>query len=503
MKPDPPPALRTASPWTVLALALLASAVAVWSGMGLLTALPTTQLLGLTSQQTNAQVEAIIRGGGPVSHSAALAILGRQFTAAMHDDAAMTTLRGQLAGYSSATGGAALGRLIQAAVVLRELERGRAPPETWWLAVEPYLEGLDRADFAHGAAAYRRALAEGYVRAGRPAYVAWDLANAQVGNAFHAPLVFLVTRLEVLAAARQAAGDAAGAQLCTRIVRRVLRQFVLEPGPIGTRLAAADLLADELDGSAAGRARAALRSTKAASQAASQPTGASLADAAGDAPAAAPGESELQRAAALREWRENYRAAVLGRPMSQFTFAARPALDWAAHDRALGASLLASWLAAAGVAAALLAILLAWFWIRARTEGPHWGPLLGAALLSAGSCVVAGLVWQAVTGAALPEDLRRDVPLHPFYGGVSALVAIVLFGAFWGRRAKSKLTTRCGALAAATWLLLAGGATAAALAGRFALATYMERSAAALADEYAALAGDDLATLQPLRDWNP
>lgn len=483
MKPHPkpaPPPPRTASPWIVLSLAFLASALAVWSGMGLLSALPTTQLVGLTAEQTNAQVEAIIRAGGPTSHAAALAILGRQFTTALHNDAAMTNLRGQLSGYANATGGAALGRLIQAAVVLRELDRGRAAPQSWWPAIEPYLQGLDRADFSHNAAVYRRALAEGYIRAGRPPYVALDLANAQVGNAFHAPLVFLVTRLQVLERARRDAGDAAGADLCRRTVRRVLRQFILEPGPIGTRLGAADLLADELDGTAAAPASAP------ATQ-----------------PAAVPTDAERRLAALLREWREKYRAAALSRPMSQFTFAARPAFDWPAHDRALGACVLAGWLAAAGVAAALLAILFGRFWIRRRAAGPRWGPLLAVALVPAGLCVLHGFVWQWAIGAALTDDLRRDLPLHPFYGGVSAIVAIVLIAVIWGWRTKAKLPATCGALAAATWLLLAVGVTVSAVAGRFALATYMDRSAAALANEYAALVGDDAATLQPLRDWNP
>lgn len=320
-----------------------------------------------------------------------------------------------------------LGRLQLAAFLMLEMERAGTPVEQWWPTLQPLLPGHEQASPSHflGELIDHRT---GLFRSlGFGPASAWASADRAVGHP-HGPLLqFLVSRLERLATAREAAADGS-AESCRRLVRRLLRQWTLDAAPAGLRLLAADLLAHALDG-----------------------------------PAADADAREL--AAQLRAWREAYRVAAAPRPVPLPLVGLREAPEPrpAVYERLLADLFRVMWAAALTLAAAvvaLAAVAVSWRTMWRTSPGrTAWlaSPLIALAL------VVAGGAWLLGDGRLGQDDLRRlgypDLgwPHAPL--AAAGLVVIVVWGGplllagratEWGVRWR-----RVADLATLVWLFLA------------------------------------------------
>lgn len=141
----------------------------------------------------------------------------------------------------------ALPRLQMAALVLLAAQRDQVPPDEQWARVKPYLEGLQTASLAHQLLALQVADIGVLQKAGLQDGVAARVAELHFSDV-HGPLLqSFVAELARFEVSRTAAGDAAGAALTRQVADRWLRDWILEPGPAGLRLLAADLLAQRLE----------------------------------------------------------------------------------------------------------------------------------------------------------------------------------------------------------------------------------------------------------------
>jgi len=136
-----------------------------------------------------------------------------------------------------------LGRLQLAAFRMLELERRASPTEQWWPEIRPFVEGIERGPFNHYLADLVPAQAQIFKELGWGEGAALIEAQ-QMFEAVHSPLLqFLTERLYRI-------GDLATAEdarICRHLADRVLRDWILEPGPLTLRLLAADLLARRLE----------------------------------------------------------------------------------------------------------------------------------------------------------------------------------------------------------------------------------------------------------------
>lgn len=383
-----------------------------------------------------------------------------------------------------------LGRLIVATSILARAESEGRAGEQAWAAAKPYLQGLERASFAHFGAALQNVWIEIFrtppVQEGT-AHQAASQSMVQNGEAFTPVLQFLIPRLKAMAEQRTAAGDVAGADVCRKTSRRLLREWTLEPGRVGTRLVAADLLTRELDGD--------------------------------------PANGKLVES--LRAWRKAYRDSARQRPTPLLGVGGdEPDLCPAEHAALVGSVATSLWLFVATAAAGLAALALSWALLRESAAIRDWRILAAGGIVAIAATASAGMVIRN-GGPAVGDDLRglmarvagpkpvkpkRADTWHPVYRAqlpwaaagwtVVALAAGALGGAaLYG---KNRLAGAAGVLAIG-WLLIAIAWTAQSAWG----GVRVNRYESALADAYrkgvyAAVAGDSAeALLAPLRDWRP
>ncbi|MEW6252607.1 MAG: hypothetical protein AB1716_18370, partial [Planctomycetota bacterium] len=310
---------------------------------------------------------------------------------------------------------AALAGLQIAAARLARLEHDGAPVETRWPLVKPDLAGLETAAFAHHLAAWRDAATAMYTRLGLGPGTARRMAESWTAAA-HTPFLQYSTRqLGRLAHERRDAGDAPAAETCERIRQRLLRDWLLEPGPPVLRLLAAELLTQVPE----------LGLTDAPESTTSAPMSTS---------AAAEQRVPPEVAAAARAWRQAVRSKMESWPAAVpllAVYGADP--EPRPHEqRALLISLaLGLGLLGAATGAAFLAILgLASAFAAARRPDLGRREVVVAAAIAA-VILAAALAWPLLWPSALHHEFRRfdpqpgetHLPWHPFIlGGAGVLL---------------------------------------------------------------------------------
>ena len=465
----------------VLVAAAAVSALAGWSALGLWQGLPYSQIKALSGEEVVAAFRAAsLSAPEQVREAWLLTDVGKQFTAALRDEAALERLSGEVASYAAGQTRTQLGRLQQAATRMLEQERAATPIELWWPALEPYLTGLSQANFAHFEHELIVAWTDVYRSLGVAPGTACRSARLHVGH-HHGPfLQHFVTRLRRVAEAEEQRDNLAAAQTCRTIVRRLLRQWVLDRGPPGVRLLAADLLADMLEAE----------------------------------PASTAASSASRLARDLRAWRALYHENARQRPVEFLRLTSEPSLCPREYERLFTWLALSTWTCAAAIGVGLVALLTGWAWlIRHRGDAHPLRAFIMATIVTV-VIVATGMLWLLFAPDTIREDFRRDWSLtslaewwrHPL---VSAALAIVLvFVAALIRRApsgaKPARLVRLSAGASATWLMLATLGLVCTLAANAAQTAYERATHAAALDPIQAVAGPDAdRLLEGLRSWDP
>ncbi len=397
----------------------------------------------------------------------------RALTAAAMGRATPAQLETQLDQVLAGTTASQLGRLQRAAARLWELHQAGAPPDQRWTAVRPYLEGIERGDFAHLLDDLLAALTREYGAAGLGPGTACTLAQWAVGHDHGPFLQRFVGDLDEMIAQRRHAGDTAAARTCRTVRNRLLRQWVLDPGPPTLRLLAADLLADTLERDGA------------------------------------PREQAQAIAANLRQWRNRYRAEIARRPLDVLAAYQKPALAPRASQTLTTRAALTVWLAVALAVAALLTIGLA-PWLFRAIAPPNDRRMFLAGAAAAIVVAVGGILWIALRPDLIRADFRADCsalrycPVSPLVAALLVLVLIAVASRLTRKTAGGR-AHRLGAVAAGTWLMLAVTLWGAAIAAEAARRDYERATAAACNAPLAALLGETQATslLAPLRAWQP
>jgi hypothetical protein len=363
----------------------------------------------------------------------------------------------QLAAATTQIRGSAVGRLEMLALRLRRLDRSGREPAAIWADVQPLLQGLEAADFRHDLTLVLNEFARRYTSVGlRPGTAAF-LADERRGYSYGPFVQILAARLWSLADERRRAGDEAGARLVQTVAERWLRQWTVEPAPIGLRLLAAETLASCLT-----------------------------------APTTLPGDTparDVSLAASLRGWRERQRSEYFQQPADVLMpISGGRAMGGPAHERAVDALVVLNWTVAGLIVAAFLSILSVWF---VFGDGPL-GRAPGRNLLLSGGValglVLAGVAWAYLASAALRVELRGDfsglryIWWHVVIAG--GLTAIAIVATSWRgprseRRARLAARSLGVTLGLAVCLIVAGYRLG--VAGR----AYEREQAAAIEQGYA------------------
>ncbi len=431
--PTRPPRLRRAA---ILLLAFVLAGVAIDQGVRLVRRLPLLQIERAIAQQkeqgstTGARFrESLSAAPLRVREAVELANFANRFTTALFDPEVLKLGREDLVTRVARHRNTELGRLYMIAYVLLERERSGATSSDGWEILQRYIETLNprgsalpslEADLIQHAADVWRTLG-------------CDPGTAQMqavadGSGFHGPfLQFVSVRLEELARAREAAGDADAAQRCRTLNRRLLKDWITTPASAGLRLLAADLLSDAL--------RADPRSATA----------------------------ERNLIDGLTQWRKLYHArapsGATRLPILSPRLDAPPAPELHKNLGGWLAKLL--WLATGLIIAAVAALLLGPLWLHSRRIEPFHGAMyVGVAF----AIVLAALSRLGEHNGWAIADLRRDfsdktgMPRIVFYAGAVAVMMLVYGGiAFNFSRGRCSLRfffARCGAVASYAALVL-------------------------------------------------
>lgn len=416
-----------------------------------------------------AQEVALSTGSAELREGYALLVAMSQFTAALRDPSRLDALQESLASIAAAARHTQTPRLAQAAVRGRRLELAGRPVADWWRELAPYLNGLEHADFSHFQQPLRDAWRGVFEAEGLPTVEAAHMAELAVGDEFGPFLQHASRMLTSLEQSLEAAGDADAARTCRTLRRRLLRQWILERGPAGLRLLAADLLQRELCNAAA--------------------------------------SNEQALANDLAAWRAAYRdAARKGHPpLMGVSRMPDPAPE---EERTYLGRLLKCVALAGGVAgASLLAMVSGLSWRRSPRQ-PSFGRAAVNACIGAVAC--AGLALLAAPSVGSNADrahLQNVWPwILPAATGLFAALAgplLLTWPAIRSSPGRGRFAATC-ASACGLWLLLAAGLCATGGYTSSAAREMTRKRALALEDRFAAVAGpQSQELLTRLRAWTP
>ena len=227
---------------------LILGGLSIWLTWSEVKHLPLLQVIRHDQKDLSERVVRAMRDGSPaVREAVALRDGSLRFTEAWRKNTDGYALEREIT--ATPEGDQSQFRRLQllAARFLANEQRNEAP-EAAWPGLKKLLDDAAAAkSFAHLqpllSAAWTAALCE----AGLDSGTARALAQEYISQP-HGPLAeYLAPRLVKLAAARESAGDPAGAAACRSVLYRWLREWTLEPTAIGARLLAADLLAREIE----------------------------------------------------------------------------------------------------------------------------------------------------------------------------------------------------------------------------------------------------------------
>jgi len=464
-----------------IAVLVIAAALTIAGLVELHTAWVNLPMSKLDALSPNAVVQAFRAARtswtGDVRSGMLMAIISSHFTTALHQPERLSDLYEDARNGYSMIAGTQLARLQLAAMAMLRFERDKVPVANWWGGLEQFRAGLENASFRHCLPELLAANAAVYVQLGAGAGTARRSAQNVVGYPHGPFLEYFAEQSERIARAREQAGDGAAAAACRQLVRRLLRQWTLDPGPPAVRLLAAELLVNSLE-----------------------------ADRTTSAPAAS---AEIVRG--LRHWRDAYRdqAAQRPAPLPIISSSYVPLPDQQVDDRLRLTLAILLWVTPALIAAAVITLVAATPWLRRPgAAGGLRAALIGGLLLGAVLLVAGGLYMQ-LNHAGAQADLHRvgttDVgwPRYPFVAA-AAVVVVALLVAAWPVRGGSRLV-RVAAWVTTMTIVLAAAALAVGIWAQVATTNYEARTAALMdSDALKAIAGPAAdRDLDPLRAWTP
>ncbi len=398
-----------------------------------------------------------------------LVVLSDHFTRGLHDpDGLPAAIEDARAGIGELRE-TQVGRLQLAALTMLRLEGEGAASSAWWLSLQTYLDGLEHASFEHCLPELLEVDAQSCARFGLGPGTARRAALLSLGHAHGPFLQYLVERLHAVARELRESGDETAAGQYERIVRLLLRTWVVEPGPAGLRLLAADLLAKGLDG---------------------------------DGRAAAIAEK-------CRAWRAAYDAEAAALPRVPALLRVGEEPTGVSAVRLTRALATAGWAAAAVAGAGLVALASAVFGLRRRRGAGRSWPGVGMGAIAAVVIVAGGIGLIAGAKDFVWDDFHRveardlGVPRLPLLGAAAGLVVTLVAGVLvaWRGGERRARVARCTAV---TWLAL-GAVAVAVMAAAERLRSRYEDALTAPAAESVGPAADanERALLDALRGWNP
>lgn len=416
-KNAPTPGGRRRGPLLALGLGLVLTAGAVWAVLELWRRLPASQYQSIRAGALEA---ARANPTGAAREGLVLIVNSNQFTAAWQGRRSVHATRDEIRSRLLELPNTQVGRLQLVALTLLEAERRGEPIETAWPRVQPLLSGVERAPLPHF---YNEALVHEqrtYERVGLSPAVAWGAAQASLGTPHGPFLQYYVRRMTLLADALEANDDAAASQTCRRVVRRLLRQWVLDVGPPSLCLPAGDLLAAELERAAP-----------------------------------APDSMEAAIVAKCRQWRQAYHERATVRPppapLLRISDDPPPPPNWGNLDRQLP---VLGWTVAATVVFMLVALVCSAVSRFMGLPTPHTSraTVLGVV----GALITVGIAWSVSAGlrGTVLEDLRRigppciAVPRLPLVAAGVAVAATAGAAAIASRGLPARRQRWVGAVAA-------------------------------------------------------
>ncbi len=468
-----------AAPLIVLCAAVAIGLPAIFATLGFWNRLPQQHVRRITSE--NIRVEfARVNRSLPVQARDGLALLqaSNTFADTLTNKIMPEQARPLMSSAIGAVSESQLGRLQLAALRLLTLERNAAPPDQLWPVLQVFLEGIERADFAHNQQALIRQWCTVYEATGLGPGTAYQLAEDAVGHPHGTLLQFFVPRLRQCIAQCDAAGDELAARKCRTLLGSLLKQWTLEDGSPGLQLLAADLLADFLENDSANND--------------SSETGAVVSE--------------------LREWRRAYQQAAGARPLSTLAPFCRPAPAPDEHTELVESLALITWIGSATLTSCLTAVVFVRASLRQYKKTKRGRAFDIHGIIAAVTLLIGGLLWIQFQADTITEDLRGDFSALRYWWSLPFIAAgvtlvILLLAARLPRAKKtgqSPFSARLGITAIETWLILAATLWICIWSGESTRRDYELATRAASEQPIATLLGADAETVLPaLCQWQP
>ena len=478
-KNETPPPPRARAGRFVCAAGLLLGVLSFWAAFGFWSRMPIGRIRALRTEDYRAMYASVNRALGGAAYEGELhRYLSDILTESLTGRLTPEKLAEKMNLNSSPRDTSSLWRVQLATGRMRQLD---GSTEDVWPAVHTWLEGLEKAHFNHRQGALSEVWALAYRNAGLDEGTAAEMGYSYVENPHGPFLEYFVGRMGELIERRRAAGDGAAADLCEKILLTLLRDWVLEAGPPGPRLLAAEKLAEFL-----GRAAPPVDGLDAA------------------------GIEALRND--LVQWRSSYVEALARQPIAVLSPRREPALTPMEHERLLRGAALVSWITAAAIAAGATALILTGVRIARRGANSAWRRAwLGAAVATL-LVLAGGLAWIVLTPEAMRADFRSDFSSlqytwrHPFIAGGAALLLTAL-AALLRRRDESGKDGFPARWKAGVWLLFCGltvALLAGVLIGERARRGYERELRTAYDNPIVAVLGQDgEQRLDRLRQWTP
>lgn len=450
----------------ITVLAVTISAVAAWRTLRVIAQLPQFRSLGFSAAQLERSMrDSLAAAPREAVDGFRMALAAQRLTRAIRqtptaEDAAFINEQAGQAQNSQ------LGRLLQATIRLRIVEAAQPDAAQWWPILAPYLQGLERAPFAHFQAPLTAAWAAAYRGLRVEPGSAIMFAESQVGHALGPFLQYFVARLEQVERA-MSQGDADAASVLRVVPQRLLQQWTIEPGPPALRLLAGELLAGLLKRD--------------------------------------PHPDSERMIAALNQWRGAYLAEARRRPPPLLSLGDELSRAPNEHQRLLGSLAWLAYALGAWLSAGVVGALCIWVAVATPPGGSIRSPMVAGLITAAAALAGSGATFLLFPTLAA-EDLRGDFSSlvyswkAPLIGAGLTLI-LLLASSLRGPRGGLAWASRLGLLSvtAMTWLALA--LIVATMAAQSARRAHEQAYAAASAAPFAAIAGREAERLlDPLRE---
>ncbi|MFN0135731.1 MAG: hypothetical protein ACKVS9_06390 [Phycisphaerae bacterium] len=463
------------APFVLVVLALVCSALGVWSLSGVWQRLPQSRLKqNLAAQLADAQ--RALPSAETLRRGMMIREAGRVLKNYLPPRAAAGDPQGDVLRIYAGASPGEISRMHLAAARMLTLEKTNQPRETWWASLRPFFEGTAASPMPTFERDFLVTVADAYdAKTPLDVGTAYEMSEQTIQHTQSGVVQYLGQRVRQIVDERRAIGDGQGATIARLAFVQFMRSLLAPNEPAMTRLLAADVLADFL--------------------------------------AREPKDIRPREViAALRAWRGEITKAAHARASTMFGLSGGPDLVSPLQQHLANSIGRSASLAVVCLLLGTITLLLAWPLLAGGISAIRYRGVAYAGVGLALAVIVAVMVLQGAMTERVFEDIRRahheswtTLVTPRVVGALTlALALLAVLIPLGGAHHVGKLG-RAGAICGIAWLCTSLWLLGSSIMAERARQSYeIELGRALRGDRIALLAGSDVEKkLDPVRAWQP